>query len=104
MIITRRRLMQIVVAALGACTSTEAGNRTGRLSVRPVRSTTTLEPGLHSLKLEREALLRIPKNHQGAFALLLHGAGGRPERIITRLEDEAEAFGVALLATKSKEQ
>ena len=103
--IDRRVLLKIGLAALaGACTSSEAGNRTGRFTARPGNAKSTLAPGLHELKLDREALLHIPKNHRGAFALVLHGAGGRPDRIIRRLQDEADASGVALLAPKSKEQ
>ena len=103
--ITRRGLMQIGFAAFaGACTSTEAEKGAGRLTARPVESKARPAPGLHSLNLEREALLHVPENHQGALAVLLHGAGGRPERIIMRLQDQADAFGVALLATKSKGQ
>ncbi len=105
MTITRRTMMQIGLAALaGTCSSSEGEIRDGRLKARPVTGKTALAPGLHSLDLEWPALLSIPQNYRGAFAVLLHGAGGAPDRIIARLQDAADASGVALLATKSKDR
>ncbi|HEX9502498.1 MAG TPA: phospholipase [Thermoanaerobaculia bacterium] len=101
--ITRRAAIQIGLGALAAaCSSTEPDIRSGRIEVRPVAGSAPLPPGLHSLKLEREALLYIPERHRGAFALMLHGAGGTPERILRRFTSQADEFAVALFATKSE--
>jgi len=63
-----------------------------------------MQPGLHQLKLDRRALLYVPQNARGPFAVLLHGAGGEPDRIIARFRPQADEFGVVLLATKSRDR
>jgi phospholipase/carboxylesterase len=101
--ITRRAAIQIGLGSMAAaCTSTEPDARKGHIEVRPLAGAAPLATGLHSLKLEREALLYIPEKHHGAFALLLHGAGGAPDRILRRFASQADEFSVALLATKSE--
>ncbi|MDQ6800503.1 MAG: hypothetical protein M3041_06660 [Acidobacteriota bacterium] len=100
--ITRRAAIQIGLGALAAaCSSTEPDVRSGHFEVRAVAGNAPLPAGLHPLKLEREALLYIPEQHRGAFALVLHGAGGAPDRIMRRFASQADDFAVALLATKS---
>jgi phospholipase/carboxylesterase len=101
--ITRRAAIQIGLGAFAAaCSSTESDLRSGHIEVRPVAGSASLPPGLHSLGLEREALLYIPEQHRGTFALLLHGAGGAPDRIVRRFASQADEFAVALLAPKSE--
>src|SRR5258708_21573516 len=103
--ITRRAAIQIGLGALAAaCTSTEPDLRSGHIAVRPTSGNASLSPGLHDLKLERETLLYIPEKHRGAFALMLHGAGSAPDRVLRRFTSQADAFGVALLAPKSEGQ
>jgi phospholipase/carboxylesterase len=58
---------------------------------------------LHRLELQRDTLLYIPMRATGAFALLLHGANGQPERILDRFRDVADESGVILLAPKSRD-
>jgi phospholipase/carboxylesterase len=58
---------------------------------------------MRDLALRRPALLYVPEKPTGAFALVLHGANGRPDRILSRLQPQADAFGVTLLAPKSED-
>jgi len=98
--ITRRQALQ---AGLGAITMACSSSDPGRLTARPTGKS-SMQPGLHQLKLDRRALLYVPQNARGPFAVLLHGAGGEPDRIITRFRPQADEFGVVLLATKSRDR
>ncbi|HMC22061.1 MAG TPA: phospholipase [Thermoanaerobaculia bacterium] len=98
--ITRRQALQ---AGLGAITMACSSSDPGRLTARPTGKS-SMQPGLHQLKLDRRALLYVPQNARGPFAVLLHGAGGEPDRIIARFRPQADEFGVVLLATKSRDR
>ena len=101
--ITRRELMALSVLALGRCESMP-GVPAGRLTARPYnRGMASLGAGLHRLELQRETLLYVPERTSGAFALLLHGANGQPDRILNRFRDVADESGVILLAPKSRD-
>jgi len=91
---TRREL--ILALAATACASADPPEH---LHARPT-SPHPLEPGLHTLPLERRTLLYVPATAR-AFTLLLHGANGVPERIIERFRPFSDELGVILLAPKS---
>ncbi|PYQ61154.1 MAG: hypothetical protein DMF58_05825 [Acidobacteria bacterium] len=95
MSLTRRELILLGFAA--ACASADPPEK---LRVRP-NTRRSIGPGLHALELERRALLYVPQNSR-AFALVLHGANGSPDRMIERLGSQADEFGVILLAPKSE--
>jgi len=90
--IDRRELFKLGIAALAfRCASSEDPSR---LRARPGQSSAPLKP---------PAMLYVPPKPTGAFALLLHGATGEPDRIIKRLQPDADEFGVTLLAPKSRD-
>ncbi len=100
----------LALAALVACGDTAAsiaGAQRGRLSARPHASNGQCTPGLHRLGLnrQRDAILYVPQASRAIWPLLvlLHGAGGAPERIVERLRSAADAHGVVLLAPASRE-
>ena len=99
--IDRRALLKFGLGATAfACTSTSADP--ARLRARPADSHDDGKRGMRDLGLRRPALLYVPEKPTGAFALVLHGANGRPDRILSRLQPQADAFGVTLLALKSE--
>jgi phospholipase/carboxylesterase len=100
--LTRRELLAMSAFALARCESME-GIPAGRLTARPPTRADSLGPGLHRLELQRDTLLYIPMRATGAFALLLHGANGQPERVLDRFRDVADESGVILLAPKSRD-
>jgi len=100
--LTRRELLAMSAFALARCESME-GIPAGRLTARPPTRADSLGPGLHQLELQRDTLLYIPMRATGAFALLLHGANGQPERVLDRFRDVADESGVILLAPKSRD-
>ena len=99
----------LALAALVACGGTAAsigGAQRGRLSARPHASTGQCGAGLHRLGLDRQrdAVLYVPETSRARWPLLvlLHGAGGAPERIVERLRPVADAHAVILLAPASR--
>lgn len=98
------------LAALVACGSPAASLATSegaRLAARPHAPSGQCAPGLHKLGLNRrrDAVLYVPQASRAIWPLLvlLHGAGGAPERIVERLRPVADAHGVLLLAPASLE-
>jgi phospholipase/carboxylesterase len=96
-------------AVLGqACTtSTEpVGAQDGRLTARPVTPVQSIASGVEALGLDpsRDAILRVPANAVAPLPLLvlLHGAGGRASRFLSRFESEADAAGIALLVPDAR--
>ena len=96
--IDRRQLFKLGLGALAyGCTSLDPA----RLKARPSTSAPSPPAGTHDLGLKRPAILYVPQKASGAFALVLHGANGHPDRMLSRLQPQADEFGVTLLAPKS---
>ena len=90
--IDRRELLKLGVAALAfGCASSDDPSR---LRARPEAS----ESGV---AVKPPAILYVPPKPSGAFALVLHGAGGQPDRLMNRFQPLADEFGVTMLAPKS---
>lgn len=101
--LTRRELLAMSAFALARCESMD-GIPAGRLTARPYnRGMALLGAGFHRLELQRETLMYVPMRASGAFALLLHGANGQPDRILSRFREVADESGVILLAAKSRD-
>lgn len=86
----------------------EAGK--ARLASRPGHARAgSARPGLAPLGLdtERDALLRVPPAYTPLRAapllLLLHGAGGRGERVIRYVDSHADRAGLLVLAPDSRD-
>jgi phospholipase/carboxylesterase len=104
---TRREFLALMPPALRSATQRP---RTGnsRLQARVRAPAMTVAPGDRPLGLERgrDGLLRIPSSYRpdtpAPLALLLHGAGGRAQRIVTML-GLADRLGVVVLAPDSRD-
>ena len=94
----RRELFKL---GLGAFAYACASGDPSRLQARPSSSASPAPPGTRDLGLTRPAILYVPPKPAGAFALLLHGANGHPDRMLSRVQPQADEFGVTLLAPKS---
>jgi len=94
------------VVALRAVQSTRGGD--SLLRVRPRKPTRLSGPGEHALGLggDRDGLLTVPRGYSpdtpAPLALMLHGAGGRAERLAPRFP-MADALGVILLIPDSRD-
>lgn len=77
------------------------------LRVRPRKSTGAIGPGQHPLGLGkgRDGILVVPRSYSpgkpAPLALMLHGAGGRADRLAARLS-LADSFGIVLLVPDSR--
>jgi phospholipase/carboxylesterase len=84
-------------------------SRTGdsHLRARLRAPTKDITPGEHALGLDggRDGLLRVPKSYRSGsaapLAVLLHGAGGRAQRV-AKLLGIAESLGIILLVPESR--
>ena len=108
--LTRRGLLGAGVLAAGAASVravqlTRAGN--SLLRVRPRQPTRQITPGQHSLDLgrDRDGWLVVPHGYsqdkEAPLALMLHGAGGRAQRLASRFPI-ADELGVILLVPDSR--
>lgn len=104
-----RMMNGVAVVALlgcGSATAWRAPADRGRLNARPHPPTRECTPGIHHLAVSapREALLYVPAAARATWPLLvlLHGAGGAPDRILERLRPAADTHAVVLLAPASR--
>jgi phospholipase/carboxylesterase len=108
--LTRRSLLTVAAAGLaGSGVVARQSSRGGDslLRVRPRTPSASIAPGPHPLRLgdERDGLLIVPRAYSAdrpaPLLLLLHGAGGRAERLASRFAI-ADRFGVILLVPDSR--
>jgi predicted esterase len=113
--LTRRRFGAIAGGALAALALGPAlpdqivSGRGGsaRLRARPGRPAPDSAPATEVLGLDpdRDAILRVPSAVPASplpLVVLLHGAGGRAERLLARFGPAADTAGVAVLAVDSR--
>jgi predicted esterase len=87
--------------------SQDMGRRNGRLTARPQPVAGTPVPGLTTLSIGkgRDGFLYVPVTlHSGPVPLvvLLHGAGGAAQGIISRLSSVADSVGFVVLVPDSR--
>ena len=103
---TRRRFLELLAASPAVLNQRGRGGDS-RLLARIAAVESTLGPGNHALGLDarRDGILRIPEQYRpetpASLAVLLHGAGGRAERIVSLL-GIAATMGVVVLAPESR--
>ena len=109
MVAMTRMMNGVAALALLACGSATASRGLadrGRLNARPHAPARACTPGIHHLGASsgREALLYVPAAARATWPLLvlLHGAGGAPDRILERLRPAADTHAVVLLAPASR--
>jgi predicted esterase len=89
------------------CSDSKTARR-GRLTVRCVRPSERIEPGLHSLGLatERDALVYVPSSYSPEkripLIVSLHGAGGAAQRGMQLMQPLADKYGYLVLAPDSR--
>ena len=105
--LTRRRFLALASASMSGLAAQRARTGDSRLRARPAPPTLGVTTGDHQLGLDarRDGLLRVPANYKpgnpAPLAVLLHGAGGRSQRIVSLL-GVAESLGVVVLAPESR--
>ncbi|HWR54221.1 MAG TPA: PHB depolymerase family esterase [Bryobacteraceae bacterium] len=97
----------LAFAAPPGCNASSGAQR-GRLTVRRVKPSEAIEPGLHSLGLapERDGLLYVPPSYSPRermpLIVFLHGAGGTAQRAIHPMQPLADKYGFLVLAPDSR--
>ena len=115
MIIGSRRLASRVAGGAGvfilvACSlglSQDFGRRNGRLTARPRAVSAVPSPGLTTLSITRgrDGFLYVPGTLPSGpvpLVVLLHGAGGAAQGIMSRLSGVADSVGFAVLVPDSR--
>jgi len=100
-------LLTCCVASAGDQLVAEPAHAAGKLLARPRRPTApATQTGTQ--RLESGSLVHVPSSYQPGrpvpLFLVLHGAGGRGERILGRIRDAADKAGVIVLAPDSRGQ
>ena len=102
-------LALVCLAAVAFAATPDEAHGRGKLLARPhAPSTPVRARGLIPLGLGggRDGLLFVPESYDptrpAALLVLLHGAGGRAERILGRFREPAQRAGVILLAPESR--
>jgi len=104
---TARLVSAFMVLGCSLGQSQDLGRRNGRLSARPQTVAGTPAPGLTSLSIGkgRDGFLYVPATlHSGPVPLvvLLHGAGGAAQGIMSRLSSVADSVGFVVLVPDSR--
>jgi len=94
-----------VACSLGQ--SQETRRRDGRLSARPASVTTVAVPGERALSIGRgrDGILYVPSSlppGPAPLVVLLHGAGGAAQYIMSRLHNVADSVGFVMLVPDSR--
>lgn len=106
--LTRRQLLTVASASLSLGVPQRGRTGDSRLRARPATPSTSIAPGEHKLGLDsvRDGLLRVPARYRpdvpAPVAVLLHGAGGRAQRIVSLL-GVADTLGIVVLAPESRD-
>lgn len=95
----------VVACSLGQ--SQELGRRNGRLTARPRPVATQAAPGLTTLSITkgRDGFLYVPRTLPSGsvpLVVLLHGAGGAAQGIMSRLSGVADSVGFVVLVPDSR--
>jgi phospholipase/carboxylesterase len=107
--------MRWLALLLGGCAAMTATRFDGHLDARPAPGAVPFTqmasgPGRHPLRLGegRDGFLYVPSTWQpgvpSALVVLLHGAAGSGDRILTRFAPLADELGLLILAPDSRER
>ena len=100
-------LPALLPALAGACSARAGATSPSRVTARPGVPTEEARPGLDTLRQPNggAALVYLPRACEvgppAPLAVLLHGAGGNPDRMIAVHRAAADTHGVVLVAPRS---